>query len=148
VTGGARRAFRTITHALFDLGVVLKAIGGAAQLAGALAVVLVPPERLGRIAERLAHTGFSSASRSFVVAYLAVHGVVKIGLAWALLHEKLWAYPTAMIVFTAFGAWQVDRWLSTRSGWLLALTVLDAFVIWLTWLEWGRHRTRLGDLKA
>jgi len=139
VSAAARRAFRSITHALFDLGVVIKGVGGALQLVAGALLAVSSPERVGHVAAKLTHEDLPSCSRTFVVAYLVVHGVVKMGLAWSLLRGRLWAYPTAMIVFALFGVWQIDRWITTRSGWMLALTVLDAFVIALTWLEWGRH---------
>ncbi len=59
---------------------------------------------------------------------------------YALLRGKLWAYPWAIGVFAAFGVYQIYRYFISQSGWLIALTVLDAIVILLTWFEWRRVR--------
>jgi uncharacterized membrane protein len=69
------------------------------------------------------------------------HGVVKIGLVWALFRKYLWAYPIARVAFGLFLAYQVYRYSHTHSVWLLALSILDIFVIVLTWLEYKRLRS-------
>jgi len=66
------------------------------------------------------------------------HGVIKAVLVYALLKDKLWAFPWAIGVFTAFGIYQIYRYVVQPSGWLIALTILDVIVIALTWLEWQR----------
>ena len=67
-----------------------------------------------------------------------MHGLIKAVLVYALIKDKLWAFPWAIGVFTAFAIYQIYRYFVQPSGWLIALTVLDAFVIALTWLEWQR----------
>ena len=82
----------------------------------------------------------SMSGERFASAYLLAHGVLKIALVWALLRSKLWAYPVAIVVFAAFGVYQMYRYALSRSATMLALTVLDVFVIVLTWLEYRRVR--------
>jgi uncharacterized membrane protein len=80
----------------------------------------------------------SPQSQLFAAAYLLTHGVVKVLLVWALLRKKLRAYPAAIAVFTAFGVYQMYRYVLSPSFSMIALTVLDVIVIVLTWTEYGR----------
>jgi uncharacterized membrane protein len=41
-----------------------------------------------------------------------------------------------------FIAYQLYRIVLTPTAWLIALTVFDAFVVWLTWREWRKQMTR------
>jgi uncharacterized membrane protein len=71
---------------------------------------------------------------------VAWHGVVKVGLVVGLLRRHLWAYPTAMVAFAVFLAYQIYRYLHTGSVWLLVLSILDVLVICLTAAEYKRLR--------
>jgi len=86
------------------------------------------------------------------IAYLLIHGLVKVFLVVMLLRRRLWAYPTAIAVFTAFGVYQVYQYSYSRSLFLLALTVLDVAVIVLTAWEWrilvGRAQEEAGGMEA
>ncbi|MBI5469698.1 DUF2127 domain-containing protein [Candidatus Kaiserbacteria bacterium] len=70
--------------------------------------------------------------------YLLSHGIVKLFLVAGLLRNKLWAYPASLAVFALFILYQVERWFSTHSVWLLGLTVVDLVVMWLVWHEYRR----------
>jgi uncharacterized membrane protein len=59
-------------------------------------------------------------------------------LVWALYRRKLSAYPAAIAVFAAFGAYQMYRYFVSPSFAMIALTVLDVIIIVLTWMEYGR----------
>ncbi|HET6440676.1 MAG TPA: DUF2127 domain-containing protein [Anaeromyxobacter sp.] len=154
---GPRRRDRAV-HSAFRIGVLVKGIDGVLELIGAAVPLFVRPERILGLVDALtrhelsedphdflAHLlraagRLSSGGELFASIYLATHGVVKIVLVWALFQKKLWAYPAAMAVFAAFGVYQMYRWSFSRSGPMLALTVLDVFVILLTWAEYRRVR--------
>ncbi len=72
----------------------------------------------------------------FVAAYFLVHGLVKITLVWALLKNKLWAYPTAIAVLAIFLAYQLIQFSQTQSIAFGLLSVFDAFVLWLIYHEY------------
>ncbi|HJT23826.1 MAG TPA: DUF2127 domain-containing protein, partial [bacterium] len=83
---------------------------------------------------------FSGEAKTFAVFFLLSHGALKVGLVWALLRSRLWAYPTAITVFALFGFYQIYRYVLQPSVFMVVLTILDAAVIWLTWAEWRRLR--------
>ena len=66
--------------------------------------------------------------------------MVKILLVSSLLQRRLWAYPTAIVIFGAFLGYQLYRYSHTHSAWLLALTVFDLLLVILASLEYQRLR--------
>ena len=88
----------------------------------------------------------SHEAQVFGGLYLLSHGVVKLFLAAGLLRDKIWAYPAALAVFTLFILYQMVRWLSTHSVWLLVLTVVDLLVMWLIWHEYKRRQKKPDDI--
>lgn len=155
-----RRAAR-IARALFDVGVVLKGVDGALETAGGALLFFVTPAALYRAARILTLHELTEDPRDFVAThlldaarhltanavlfgalYLLVHGLVKIGLAAALLRRRRWAYPTAIAVFLLFLAYQGYRYSYAPSVPLLAVSVLDVAVIALTWTEYRRLRAQ------
>jgi uncharacterized membrane protein len=80
---------------------------------------------------------FTDHSQTFVAFYLLSHGIVKIILAVALLRNKLWAYPSAIVFFILFIIYQLYRFTYTHSSFLVLLTIFDLFVIVLTWHEYN-----------
>ncbi len=147
----------------FDIGVVLKGIDGVLEILGGLFLLLVPLRDLRRfliwvtghelnqdpkdfIATHLVHLAntLSVSGYRLTIAYLLVHGFVKVFLVVMLLRRRLWAYPTAIAVFAAFGVYQVYQYTYSRSLLLLALTVLDVVVIVLTAWEYRILSGRAG----
>ena len=144
-------------HAAFEIGVLLKGLDGVAQVIGALLLFVVPPEAISRavatvtqhelsedphdfIATHLLRMfqQFSASAQLFAAVYLLVHGAIKVFLVWALLRGKRWAYPAAIVIFAAFGVYQMYRYYLSSSFGMIALTILDAIVIVLTWIEYRR----------
>lgn len=79
---------------------------------------------------------FSEHTQLFIAFYLLSHGVIKIFLAIGLLRNKIWAYPTAIVVFILFITYQLYRFTYTHSTFLILLTIFDLFVVVLTWHEY------------
>lgn len=147
-------------HVLFDISLMGKGIDGVLEVIGGVVLFLVNPDQIhwmlriltqrelredphdvfaGLLLRSVQH--LSTGTKAFAALFLLWHGVVKIGLVVALLRKRLWAYPTAIVAFGLFLVYQVYRYSHTRSAWLLALSVLDLFVILLTWLEYRRLRS-------
>jgi uncharacterized membrane protein len=84
--------------------------------------------------------GLTGATVLFGALYLLSHGLVKIVLVYAVLRTKLWAYPWMLAFLGAFILYQIYRMTFAPSVGLVALTLFDLFVAWLTFLEYQRHR--------
>lgn len=155
----ALRNRNEVVRALFYISVIGKAIDGALEIIGGIILFIVNPGQInwmlrvltqhelsedpydviaGLVLRSVQH--LSTSTQAFAAFFLLWHGVVKVGLVWALLRKQLWAYPTAIIVFGLFLAYQIYRYTHTHSVWLIALSIIDVFVIVLTWLEYKRLR--------
>jgi uncharacterized membrane protein len=149
---------------LFHLGymvtVAIKGIDGGIETALGLLVAIAGTQRLANIildfivpeleqhpASRMwqaAHhgaTNFSHNSGQFAVAYLLIHGLLKVGIAYNLLLEKRWIFVPAFVVLAGFiafmGAHLVEQW----SYWLLALALFDIITLALVITEYVRLRS-------
>jgi uncharacterized membrane protein len=150
---------RSKIHTAFEIGVILKGLNGLIELIAGTLLLLFPPSAIQRFVVGLTHNELSEDPRDFVAShlraaaahlsknaqlfgaiYLLSHALIKVLLVYALLRRKLWAYPWAIVVFAAFAVYQTYRYYVRPSAWLIALTVLDVFVIVLTWAEWHRLR--------
>jgi uncharacterized membrane protein len=148
---------RSKLHVAFEIGVILKGLNGLLELIGGTLLLVFPPSSLQRFVVsltqdelsrdpndfiathlRAAADHLSVGGKTFAAIYLLSHGVIKAVLVYALIKDKLWAFPWAIGVFGAFGIYQIYRYSVHPSGWLIALTVLDVVVILLTSIEWRR----------
>ncbi len=154
-----KRHIRRLIHEFFDVGIVLKGIDGLFELIGGILLIFINPRTLNKIifwltqhelsedpkdffANHLIHLAqtYSFNMQIFGSIYLLVHGIIKIFLIFSLWKRKLWAYPTAIIFFSIFAIYQIYRYIFNHSIWLIILTVLDVFVIGITYLEYRRLR--------
>lgn len=149
-------------HQLFEISVLLKGAHAALESIGGLALALTNNQSIRHLAAQATQSelaedkrdfvanhllswaqGFSIETQHFYAWYLLSHGVVKLALVAALLMRKLWAYPTAIVVFGLFIAYQLYRYTQTHGIGLLLLTALDLIVVGLTWHEYGLMRRHL-----
>lgn len=148
-----------LIHLLFDVGVIAKGIDGVLEIIGGALLFAVNPAQLNHIVRLLTQhelnedphdlvAGYllygakhlSADVQIFGAVYLLGHGVIKVGLVAALLRQRLWAYPVAMLAFLLFFIYQLYRYSHTHAVWLLVLSAVDVFVIVITWLEYRRLR--------
>ena len=132
---------RSKLHVAFEIGVFLKGLNGLAELVGGTLLLLFPDNAL--VMRHL-----SPHDERFAAIYLLSHGIVKGVLVYGLLLAQLWAFPCAIVVFTGFGVYQVIRYFKEPSIWMIVLTVLDVFVILLTWFEWQRVKRKQAHAPA
>jgi len=144
---------------LFEIGIILKGLNGLAELLGGLLLLFVTPADIHHLAATLTqgelsedpndvvaryllHTanGLTGNAVIFGAVYLLVHGAVKVVLVVALLLNKLWAYPSMIIVLLIFIGYQLYRIVLDPSAGLIALTVFDVLIVALTWREYRRQR--------
>jgi uncharacterized membrane protein len=158
MTGSTSR-MQGLRRGTFRVGITLKGFDGSLETAAGV-LLLVKPSALrdlsltmwtfghfhhhggGRFAGQLAAT-----DPVFASMYLLSHGLVKVVLAVALWMNRLWAYPVAILVFSAFAIYQIYRLQHVYSTGLLLLTISDIAIIWLTILEY-RDQRRIHSLPA
>ncbi len=148
---------RGLLHAGFEIGILLKGLHAAFEIASGILIGFVNPEFLRRIVRLLTRNELAEDPKDFIanlmlrasqrysidtqhfwLFYLLSHGIIKIVLVFLLWRKKLWAYPLAVAALVFFIAYQSIRWASTRSPVLIALTIWDAIMIWLTIAEYRR----------
>ena len=140
-------------HQAFEIGVALKGLNALLEIVLGSALfffdvtrivqTLIKNELLDDPNDFLAthlqpYAHISPEAQVFAALYLLSHGVVKIVLVGGLLRSKLWAYPASLAVLTLFILYQVIRFFSTHSIWLVLLTIFDLVIIWLVWEEYQR----------
>ncbi len=145
---------------VFKIGVIGKGIDGFLELIGGFIFLLVSSDAINRMViwltrrELIEDPGdlvsnsliqfaryFSINAKIFGAVYLFTHGAIKIILVLSLLRRKLWAYPTAIAVFSVFVIYQIYRYIYAPSVVLILLSALDAVIILLTWREYKRLKS-------
>ncbi len=155
-----RRARAPLSGA-FRVSLILKGADAALETAGGVLFLLVSPSALGRIVVALTQHELSEdpgdpvvgllrhaaehfgGARLFGAVYLLSHGVSKIVLIAEIFRGRLWAYPAMLVLLAAFIGYQSYRLTRVFTVGMLALTLFDVIVVWLTWREFGRQRARL-----
>jgi uncharacterized membrane protein len=146
---------------------ILKGLDGLLEIAAGLVLLLTPSQTLSNwlnrltapelaedphafIASHLLAAGekMLSGSLLFAALYLLSHGIVKVVLVVAVLKDKLWAYPWMMAFLALFIAYQAWLLVVRPTAGLVALTVFDCAILWLTWREYLKRRSGLPALQA
>lgn len=84
----------------------------------------------------------SGSATLFGAIYLLLHGLVKIVLVWAVLKDKLWAYPWMIAFLLVFIPYQGYRIAVAFSWDLVLLTAVDIFIVGITAREYRIHKAR------
>jgi len=135
---------RGLLDVTFEVSIVAKGLDGLVELAVGLLLLVVTPATINHFVVTIhVSGGLTGSAVRFAAAYLLAHGVVKVVLVVALLRTKLWAYPWMIAFLIVFIVYQLYRIALTPTACLIALTVLDAFVGWLTWREWRKQHLEL-----
>lgn len=148
---------RSLLHLGFEIVILLKGLHAALEIIGGVLLWLVKPTTLNYwirlltqnelaedpndyVAHLMRRMGqhYSVSSQHFGVFYLLTHGLVKVVLVVLLWRGKIWAYPLMVVILVLFIAYQIFRWTSTHSTFLLFLSAFDGVFVWLTLAEYGR----------
>ncbi|MFF4595679.1 DUF2127 domain-containing protein [Amycolatopsis sp. NPDC001319] len=160
-----QKSQKTSTERLFKIAIALKGLDGALQLVGALILAFIPSsvvtgfthavitrDLLGDPSGTLAHHlelatehFVDGGTKTFAVAYLLAHGVIKLALVFALSRKWVRAYPVAMVVLGAFVVYEVYRAIDTHSIALPFFAALDAVIIVLVYREYRQLRRERAD---
>ena len=150
--------------ASFRTGITLKGIDGLLEAVGGVLLWFIKPEQLSStlqeifehellrdphdfLARHLLHSSekIAQSDPMFASIFLLSHGLVKALLAALLWMNKLWAYPLAMVIFTAFGFFGIFRFMHTHSTLLIVIAVFDLLIVWLTWEEYGVEKKKRAE---
>lgn len=143
---------------VFRLLVWLKGLDAVLELIGGILLFVVSPRAIGTVAQFLTQHELSEDPHDFIAntlltasaslthnhvslfgaLYLLSHGIVKIILVWAVLRDKLWAYPWMIAFLGVFVVYQIYRLVIRVTPGLLILTLFDMVIIWLTVREYHR----------
>jgi uncharacterized membrane protein len=82
---------------------------------------------------------------TLIALYMIVHGLVFIAVVIALVHKKLWAFPTAGIILTLFIVYQIYRLALAFSLILLIFTLIDIAIMFFLRYEYRRVKFKLNE---
>ncbi len=152
----------SVAHKTFRVSVAAKIAIGFLEVLLGLFVLAVRPQDLADILNLLrslagSHVtinhlaGVVSAALiagKFVTAlYLLAHGIPKMLLGVALLKQKVWAYPLAMIILAGFVLFQVYLVGFRHSLLMLALAIGDGLIVWLVLKEYRAHKLQFKSIQ-
>lgn len=148
----ARRA--PLLHYAYLVVILIKGFDGAMEALAGLVIAVTGAERLYEWVIRLTApelTGHHPAlhairngaerleesSHQFVIFYLLVHGLLKLGVVVALLRGGgRWVFPAASLILTGFIAYMSWRLTIHWSDWLLGFALFDLLTLALVLTEW------------
>jgi uncharacterized membrane protein len=147
---------------VFDVSITLKGLDGVLEVIGGLLLLFLTPHRLNAIVVFLTQhelsqdptdflathllsyaQRYTASTALFLAVYLLSHGIIKIIIVVALLQQRLWSYPLAIVFLSLFIVYQIYRLALHMSLGLLALTLFDIFIVGLTVVEYRKHRARV-----
>jgi uncharacterized membrane protein len=145
----------------FRLAIFVKGIDGVLEMLGGIILLFIPLSTIHGILATLTTHEVAEDPHAFIAhfvmnldrritpgyeliaaLYLLIHGAIKLILAHALLKRKYHYFPIAiafLLIFLFYGVYLVGLNHSVSLG---LLCVFDTAVIWLTYMEYQRHRVR------
>ena len=149
-----------VLHDAYLGAILIKGFDGGVEILAGLIIAITGPQRIYAWVIRLTApelTGhhpalhairsgaerLAESSHHFVVIYLLVHGLLKLGVVLALLKGGgHWVFPIASAVlvgFIAYMGWHLSmRW----SDWLLGFALFDCVTLGLVLNEWRNQSGR------
>lgn len=148
-----------LMHDAYLGAILIKGFDGAVETLAGLVIALTGPDRIYEWVFRLTapeltggqhhpalHAIRSGAAKlangphHFVIVYLLLHGLLKLGVAVALLKGTArWVFPAASLVLTGFIAYMSWRLTLHWSDWLLGAALFDLLTLGLVLNEWRTH---------
>ncbi|GAC1369161.1 MAG: DUF2127 domain-containing protein [Candidatus Saccharimonadales bacterium] len=154
---------KSLLDKFFEASVIVKGIEGVLETLAGFFVLFVGSQSLAEWAIRLSHhelvddptdlfanyimhTGqhLASGGTTFLVAYLLVHGLIKLTAVGSLMLNKLWGYPFSMATLGLFMLYQIYEISLRHSVFMIVLTIFDIFLMWLIYREWQQQKANQG----
>ncbi len=151
----------TILDKIFEASVLIKGVEGIAETLAGFTVLFLGSNFFGTLAYRITeqelsqdpgdvfanyilHTGqhLASGGTTFLVAYLLIHGLIKLIAVVSLLRNQLWGYIFSMITLGLFMLYQIYEVGFTHSIFMILLTIFDVFLMWLIYREYQVQKAR------
>jgi uncharacterized membrane protein len=145
----------SLAHTAYLVTIAVKGFDGALETLAGLLILLTGPQRLYHFAVRVTapelggdHEQVALAIRNgahhlaingagFIIFYLLVHGLLKLGIAAALLRGKgRWIFPVSAIVLVGFIIFMVEKLTHQWSWWLFGFAMFDGLTLVLVLNEW------------
>jgi uncharacterized membrane protein len=149
---------RTV-YQFFFWSVVLKGAISLFEIGAGLALFFIPPAFIVATAVLVLNhlpiaslqnalmqevARYTAGTVTFVALYLISRGLIKAVLVFALLKNKIWAYPSSLIVLAGFVVYQVYQIVKDHSLIIVAITLFDLVVMYFIWREWRIVKKHLG----
>ena len=157
-----KKSIQKFWHNLFEFSVFMKGINGLWETLSGFSILFLNKTTLtrwfsffihkelledprDRFISFLAHAlqNFSTDTKIFIAFYMLLHGFLNIFLAIQLYRDRHWAYLVAIGTMSSFLVYQIYRISIHHSLILTAITIFDAFFIFLTWHEYKYHQDQL-----
>jgi uncharacterized membrane protein len=145
-----------LLHRVYLAAIFIKGFDGAVETLIGLAIAVAGPQRIYAAILRLTApelddqrphvvlhairhgaTGLAEASQVFIITYLLVHGVLKLGIAITLLRGQRWIFPIAVLILAGFVLYMSYHLTQRWSGWLFGFALFDLFTLALVVNEWA-----------
>jgi len=152
-----------LLHDAYLGAILIKGFDGAVEVLAGAVIALTGTERLYELVIRFTapeltghhpalhaiRTGaakLANGSHHFVIVYLLVHGLLKLGVVVALLRGTArWIFPLASLILTGFIAYMSWRLSRHWSDWLLGFALFDVITLGLVLNEWRAHEINKGS---
>jgi uncharacterized membrane protein len=89
---------------------------------------------------------FTAGAVLFIALYLLSRGLVKVFIIWGLLRNKLWAYPTSLVILSLFVLFQIYQIFSGQTSLIIAITIFDLVVMYFIWREYKIIKAHQKDI--
>lgn len=155
--------FGNMRHTLFIVSILLKGVFAVLEVFAGMALLISSPGQFTQFIRFMFRNrlvadpndpiatyvlyqlnDFDMTRYNFVSLYLTLHGLMKVGIVAGLYSERLMAFPIGLTVLGIFIAYEFERFVATHSLVLLALSLLDAFIMVLAWREYQALKAKAG----
>jgi uncharacterized membrane protein len=155
-----------ILHNIFIIGIVLKGLNSLTELSISAILFIFPLDSLRAEAVHLSSVkrlewfrshniinisrieNFAAPDmKAFFSWFFLSHGAIKAIIIICLFARWVWAYPLGIVVFSGFVIYQIIEMIQQNNTLLyFVLTILDLFVIILTFNEWHHAKRKMASV--